>query len=87
MTLRLESGNYLCFQVDTGAQYNFIPLELDKSATEVFKLVHVNPAKTQITAYEGPTLYVVCTVLVRAWRGDFRCQLDSHNVKIPEAPY
>ena len=28
VTLRLESGNYLRFQVDTGAQCNVVPLEL-----------------------------------------------------------
>ena len=80
VTLKLESGNYLRFQVDTGAQCNVIPLTLYKEATKDFKLTHVTPAKTPITAYGGTTLPVVGKVLIRVWRGDFRCQLDCKLV-------
>ena len=34
ITLKLESGNYLRFQVDTGAQCNVVPLGLYKKATQ-----------------------------------------------------
>ena len=33
VTLKLESGNYLCFQVDTGAQCNVVPLEKPQRTT------------------------------------------------------
>ena len=33
VTLKLESGNYLRFQVDTGAQCNVVPVSLYKKAT------------------------------------------------------
>ena len=33
VTLQLDSGNYMRFQVDTGAQCNVIPLDLYKKAT------------------------------------------------------
>ena len=33
VTLKLESGNYLHFQPDTGAQSNVVPLHLYKKAT------------------------------------------------------
>ena len=81
VTLKLESGNCLRFQVDTGAQCNVIPLAaLYKTATNDFKLEHVTPAKTQITAYGGATLPGVGTVLIRVWCGDFRCRLDCKLV-------
>ncbi len=44
VTLKLESGNYLRFQVDTGAECNVIPLALYKKATKDFKLAHVTPS-------------------------------------------
>ena len=34
VTLMLESGNYLLFQPDTGAQCNVVPLHLYKKATK-----------------------------------------------------
>ena len=76
VTLKLESGNYLRFQVDTGAQCNVIPLSLYKKATRDYKLEHLTPADTAITAYGGNALPVVGRALVRVWRGDFRCKLD-----------
>ena len=76
VTLKLESGNCLHFQVDKGAQCNVIPLALYKKATNDSKLEHVTLSKTQITAYGGATLPVVGTVLIRLWHGDLRCRLD-----------
>ena len=34
VTLKLESGNYVRFQPDTGAQCNVVPLHLYKKATK-----------------------------------------------------
>ena len=39
VSLRLESGKYLQFQIDMGAQCNVIPVTLYKKATKDFKLV------------------------------------------------
>ena len=80
VTLQLESGNCLRFQVDTGAQCNVIPLELYKKASRDFKLMQVTPATTQITAYGGATLPVVGSVILRVWRGNRRCKLDCKLV-------
>ena len=82
VTLKLESGNYLRFQVDTGAQCNVIPLSLYKKATRDYKLEHLTPADTAITAYGGNALPVVGRALVRVWRGDFRCKLDCKLVDV-----
>ncbi len=55
-------------------------ITLYKKATKDFKLAHVTPMKTSITAYGGTTLPAVGTVLVRIWCGDFRCRLDCKLV-------
>ena len=68
------------FQVDTGAQCNVIPY---KKACKDPKLVRATPVKTTIQAYGGTTLPVVGKVIIRVWRGDFRCKLDCKLVDNP----
>ena len=80
VTLKLESGNYLRFQVDTGAQCNVVPLDLYRKATKDYKLVQVSPTKPKITAYGGTEIPVVGKVLLRVWRGKFKCRLDCKIV-------
>ena len=50
VTLKLESGNYLRFQPDTGAQCNVIPVSLYRKATKDYDLERVTPAKAQLAA-------------------------------------
>ena len=83
VTLRLENGSYLRFQVDTGAQCNVVPLDLYKKATRDHKLQHIKPAKQRITAYGGTTIPVIGQTLLRVWRGDYRCRLDCRIVDTP----
>ena len=52
VTLKLESGNYLQFQVDTGAQC----LDLYKKATKDYILSCVIPGRQTITVYGGLAL-------------------------------
>ena len=80
VTLQLDSGNYLRFQVDTGAQCNVVPLDLYKKATKDFELSQVKPARHTIRAYGGSKLKVVGRALIRVRRGDFRCWLDCKLV-------
>lgn len=80
VTLRLETGSHIRFQVDTGAQCNVLPLSVYKKATKDSALTQVSPSQMRITAYGGTTLPVVGTVLLRVWRGDFRCRLDCKLV-------
>lgn len=75
VTLRLVSGNYVRFLVDSGVQCNVIPLGIYKKATKDKALKHVTSAQMRITAYGGATLPVVGTVLLQVWRGDFHCRL------------
>ena len=53
VTLKLESGNYLRFQPDTGAQCNVVPLHLYKKATKDVDLCNVTPVNTAIISYGG----------------------------------
>ena len=80
VTLKLESGNYLHFQVDMGAQCNVIPLSLYRKATKDCNLAQVIPADTTVIAYGGNALPVVGRALVRVWCGDYRCKLDCKLV-------
>ena len=48
VTLRLESGSYIRFQVDTGAQCNVIPVDVYKKATRDTSLAKVTMHKSQL---------------------------------------
>ena len=80
VTLKLESGNYLRFQPDTGAQCNVVPLHLYKKATNDFDLLNVAPVSTAIISYGGTSIPILGRVRLRVWRGDFRCLLDCNLV-------
>ena len=78
--LKLESGNYLRFQPDTGAQCNVIPVSLNKKATKDYRLERVTLANAQLSAFRGSKLQVVGDVRITVWRDDFKCQLDCKLV-------
>ena len=59
VTLKLESGNFLRFQPDTGAQCNVVPLHLYKKASKDFELLNVTPINTAIVSYGGVAIPVV----------------------------
>lgn len=80
VTLRLESGNCLRFQADTGAQCNVIPVNLHKKAARDPDLRHVKPANSAISACGGSKLTVVGQVIIRVWRDSFKCLLDCKLV-------
>ena len=80
VTVRLDSGNYLRFQVDTGAQCNVASLQLYQQATKDHKLAHVTIAKSRITAYGGTTLPVVGTVQLNVTQGSLNTTLNCKIV-------
>ena len=65
VTVQLSSGNYLRFQVDTGAQCNVIQVKLYQKASQNSMLINVNPTKSSITSYGGTTLPVVTLAVKR----------------------
>ena len=76
VTVKLESGNCLRFQPDTGAQCDVIPLGLYKKATNDTDLKGVKQAKTAIAAYSGSRLPVVGQVIIPVWIEGQRFKLD-----------
>ena len=81
VTLKLDSGNYLRFQPDTGAQCNVIPVNLYKKAAKDHKPAHVQSINSAIVAYGGTKLPTVGQVRIRVWRGDYKCLLDCKLVE------
>lgn len=81
VTFKLDSGNYLRFQPDTGAQCNVIPVHLYKKAAKDPKLRNVTPVNSAISAYGGSRLPVVGRVLLRVWRDNAKCLLDCKLVE------
>ena len=53
VTLQLDNGKYMRFQVDTGAQCNVVPLDLYKRATRNYHLSQMKSVSQRITAMEG----------------------------------
>jgi len=76
----LESGNYLRFQPNTGAQCNVVPLLLYKKTTKDVDLCNVTPVNTAIISYGGTSIPILRKVHLRVWHGDFRCLLDCNLV-------
>ena len=86
VTLKLDSGNYIRFQIDSGAQCNVLPLKLYKRATKDVQMNDVTKCQSSILAFGGSRLTVVGEVRVRVWRGDYKCILicklvDSDNIR------
>ena len=80
VTLHLDSGCDVRFQVDTGAHCNVIPLDIYKKATVDASLTKITPSHTQVTAYGGNNLPVVGTVLLKVQQSGLRCHLDCKSI-------
>ena len=78
VTVKLESGNNLRFQVDTGAQCNVIPLNVYRKATKDYFLQNIVLSQQKITAWS--TIPVYGTVLLRVQRGNGHCKLNCKLV-------
>jgi len=62
VTLKLESGNHLRFQPNTGAQCNVILVSLHRKVTKDYRLKRMTPANAQLSAYSGLKLQVMGNV-------------------------
>ena len=81
VTLKVLSGNFIHFEIDTGAHCNVLPVHIYKKATGDFDLKHVTPAKSSIVSYDGGNIPVLGTVKLQVWRGSFTCLLLCRLVK------
>ena len=80
VTVQLESGNYLRFQVDTGAQCSVVPVALYKKAAMDNRLANILVMESNIIAYGGTSLPVVGTVALLVARGGKRYKLHCKLV-------
>ena len=71
MTLKVTSGNFIRFEVVTGARCNVLPLHIYKKATGDFELKQVTPTNS----YDDGNTPVLGTVILQVWRGSFTCLL------------
>ena len=69
VTLQLQAGSYVRFQVGMGAECNVLPLGTYQEATGDMSLSNVCTVQTKVTAYGGGTLPVVGSVKMKVWRG------------------
>ena len=75
VTLKVPSGNFIRFEIDTGALCNVLPVHIYKKATGDCDLKRVTPAKSSIISYDGGNIPVLGTVKIQVWRGSFTCLL------------
>ena len=54
VTLRVESGNFIRFQPNTGVQCNVLPMDIYKEATLDFNLRHMEDLNSTLVAFGGP---------------------------------
>ena len=66
MTLKLQkSGNFMKFQLDTGAECNVVPLEMYKEVTGDVLLSKVVPSMDAIVAFGGSKMLLAGCVLLQ----------------------
>jgi len=75
VTLKVPSGNFIRFEIDTGAPCNVLPIHIYKKATGDCDLKRVTPAKSSIVSYDGGNVPVLGTVKLQVWKGSFTCLL------------
>ena len=79
VTLRLESGNWVRFQPDTGAQCNAIPLKLYMKAHKDFQKRKVKPSNSTIYS-GGSRLPVLGQATFCVWRDNTKWVLECKLV-------
>ena len=75
VTVKVPTGNFIRFEIDTGARCNVLPVHIYKKATGDFDLKQVNPANSSVVSYDGGNIPVLGTVKIQVWRGSFTCLL------------
>ena len=81
VTLEVDTGNFIRFQLDTGAKVNVLPLHIYKGATKDFKLKKLKHEKSVIQSYGGGRTTVLGEVQIRVRRLDLVCRLNCKVVE------
>ena len=72
VTLKVPSGNFIRFEIDTGARGNVLTVHIHEKATGDFEPRQVTPTKS---SYDGGNIPVLGTVKLQVWRGSLTCLL------------
>ena len=75
VTLKMESGKFVRFQPDTGAQCNVLPVHIYCLATEDEDLHNVVEVQLALLAHGGSRVDVVGEAILRVWRGEKSCRI------------
>lgn len=75
VTLKVASGNFIRFEIDTGARCNVLPAHIYEKATGDYNLKDVSPVNSSIVSYDGGSIPVLGTVKLKVQRGSFTCLL------------
>ena len=82
VTLKIKNGNFIRFQLDTGAQCNVLPIHIYKAATKDVSLKDMTAATTSsIISYGGIHHPVIGQVKLKVWRGTYTCYLMCNLVE------
>ena len=73
-----NSGNFIKFQLVTGAESNVIPIHLYKEAAEDVMMRNEKPSNNTIVAFGGTKLSLRGQVMLPVSRGKTRCTLRSN---------
>ena len=65
VTLKVSSGNFICFEIDTGARCNVLPIHIYKKPTSDCDLKRVTPSKSSIISHDGRNVTVLRTVKIQ----------------------
>ena len=83
VTLKVESGSFIRFQPDTGAQCNVLPSKTYQRATRDMDFTNVTESTSMLIAYGGARVAVIGETILRVWRGEksylLRVKLVDHD--------
>ena len=86
---KIKNGNFLRFQLDTGAQFNVLPLHIYKAVKKDVSLKDLTAATTSsIISFGGTRHPVIGQVKLNVWRGTYTCylmskyQTSNYNIKL-----
>ena len=80
----LESGNFVRFRPDTGAQCDVLPLHVYRKASKDETLEKVTHTQASLVAYGGSKIKVIGRVSMCIWRNERSYLLDCHVVDSEE---
>ena len=80
VTLKVKSGNFIRFQMDTGADCNVVPTHVYRNATGDITLRQVTPCNASLVAFGDNLIAVRGRVVMPVWRGTKKFYIEANIV-------